>query len=117
MPSLRLVQMTVYSSIVPLKSTEPTEDQSFSSFTSAFKMSSLEMNSTRTGRINLQSFEKIILLRFTGGDNSNKACFRRRREFFREFGDFIGNRETEIFLGNIIYFRDMTKKSGHLAQY
>ena len=41
---------------------------------------------------------------FTGGDNFNKACFGRKTKFFRESGDFAGNRET-IFPGNITYFR------------
>ena len=34
----------------------------------------------------------------TGGDNSNKGCFGRKTNLFRESGDFAGNRETwEIF--------------------
>ena len=40
---------------------------------------------------------KYILL-VTGGDNSNKGCFGRKTNLFRESGDFAGNRETwEIF--------------------
>ena len=30
----------------------------------------------------------------TGGDNPNKVCFGRNTKFFRESGDFAGNRET-----------------------
>ena len=34
----------------------------------------------------------------TGGDSSNKGCFGRKTNLFRESGDFAGNRETwEIF--------------------
>ena len=34
----------------------------------------------------------------TGGDSSNKGCFGRKKNLFRESGDFAGNRETwEIF--------------------
>ena len=34
----------------------------------------------------------------TGGDSSNKDCFGRKTNLFRESGDFAGNRETwEIF--------------------
>ena len=34
----------------------------------------------------------------TGGDSSNKGCFGRKTNIFRESGDFAGNRETwEIF--------------------
>ena len=43
----------------------------------------------------------------TGGDNSNKGCFGRKTNLFRESGDFAGNRETwkcfgkcEIFSGH-----------------
>ena len=40
---------------------------------------------------------KYILL-VTGGDSSNKGCFGRKTNLFRESGDFSGNRETwEIF--------------------
>ena len=35
---------------------------------------------------------------WTGGDSSNKGCFGRKTNLFRESGDFAGNRETwEIF--------------------
>ena len=38
------------------------------------------------------------LIRPTGGDSSNKGCFGRKTNLFRESGDFAGNRETwEIF--------------------
>ena len=30
----------------------------------------------------------------TGGDSSNKGCFARKTNLFRESGDFAGNRET-----------------------
>ena len=30
----------------------------------------------------------------TGGDSSNKGCFGRKTNLFRESGDFAGNRET-----------------------
>ena len=44
-----------------------------------------------------QSLE-LILNKFTGGDRSNKGCFGRKTNLFRESGDFAGNRETwEIF--------------------
>ena len=34
----------------------------------------------------------------TGGDSSNRGCFGRKTNIFRESGDFAGNRETwEIF--------------------
>ena len=34
----------------------------------------------------------------TGGDSSNKGCFGRKTNLFRESGDFAGNRETwEMF--------------------
>ena len=40
---------------------------------------------------------KYILL-VTGGDSSNKGCFGRKTNLFRESGDFDGNREIwEIF--------------------
>ena len=55
---------------------------------------------------------KIVTLRtfvtFTGGDSSNKGCFERKTNLFRESGDFAGNRETwEIFFGKYEIF------SGH----
>ena len=41
---------------------------------------------------------KKNLLSPTGGDSSNKGCFGRKTNLFRESGDFAGNRETwEIF--------------------
>ena len=41
---------------------------------------------------------KIARAYGTGGDNSNKGCFGRKTNLFRESGDFAGNRETwEIF--------------------
>ena len=47
----------------------------------------------------------------TGGDSSNKGCFGRKTDFFRESGDFAGNRETwEIFSGNMRYFRDIEQR-------
>ena len=36
-----------------------------------------------------------------GGDNSNKVCFGRKTKFFRESGDFAGNRETRVFFREI----------------
>ena len=41
---------------------------------------------------------KRDIVRTTGGDSSNKGCFGRKTNLFRESGDFAGNRETwEIF--------------------
>ena len=39
------------------------------------------------------------LLRETGGDISNKGCFGRKTNLFRESGDFAGIRETWKFSG------------------
>ena len=42
--------------------------------------------------------EKPEGLFITGGDSSNKGCFGRKTNLFRESGDFVGNLETwEIF--------------------
>ena len=47
----------------------------------------------------------------TGDDSSFKGCFSRKTDFFRESGDFAGNRETwEIFSGNMRYFRDIEQR-------
>ena len=37
----------------------------------------------------------------TGGDSSNKGCFGRKTNLFRESGDFAGNRETWEFFREI----------------
>ena len=37
----------------------------------------------------------------TGGDSSNKGCFGRKTNLFRESGDFAGNRETWIIFREI----------------
>ena len=43
--------------------------------------------------------KSTIYVLITGGDSSNKGCFGRKTNLFRESGDFAGNRETwEIFL-------------------
>ena len=43
----------------------------------------------------VDNVEKSI---YTGGDSSNKGCFGRKTNLFRESGDFAGNRESwEIF--------------------
>ena len=52
----------------------------------------------------------------TGGDNSKKACFGRKTKFFRESGDFAGNRETRVYLGNMTYFRDIFGKFDIFAE-
>ena len=36
----------------------------------------------------------MLLVWATGGDSSNKGCFGRTTNLFRESGDFAGNRET-----------------------
>ena len=36
------------------------------------------------------------VLNKTGGDSSNKGCFGRKTNLFRESGDFAGNRESGI---------------------
>ena len=42
--------------------------------------------------------ELMRLFTPTGGVSSNKGCFGRKTNLFRESGDFAGNRETwEIF--------------------
>ena len=45
-----------------------------------------------------QAMSKTLMSIITGGDSSNKGCFGRKTNLFRESGDFAGNRETwEIF--------------------
>ena len=53
----------------------------------------------------------VIEVNFTGGDNSNKACFGRKTNFFpgiwrfcRESGD------SGIFPKNMTYFRDIFRE-------
>ena len=49
----------------------------------------------------------------TGGDNSNKVCFGRNTKFFRESGDFAGNRETwDNFRKILDIFGTLKKKTG-----
>ena len=56
------------------------------------------LNQTET---RIQAEDKIepqYKCRYYGGDSSNKGCFGRKTNLFRESGDFAGNRETwEIF--------------------
>ena len=41
---------------------------------------------------------ELTVVKMMGGDSSNKGCFGRKTNLFRESGDFAGNRETwEIF--------------------
>ena len=53
---------------------------------------------------------KKNLLSPTGGDSSNKSCFGRKTNLFRESEDFAGNRETWEFFGKYEIF------SGHWAK-
>ena len=46
----------------------------------------------------------IFLGNTTGGDSSNKGCFGRKKNLFRESGN-LGN-----FSGNMRYFRDMEQR-------
>ena len=49
----------------------------------------------------------------TGGHNSKKGCFGRKAKFFREPGDFAGNRETrEIFWERRNYSGTLQEKTG-----
>ena len=49
----------------------------------------------------------------TGGDNSKKGCFGRKAKFFRESGNFAGNRQTrEIFWERRKYSGTLQEKTG-----
>ena len=51
----------------------------------------IEKKVSSSRSLNCLFFINIIA---TGGDSSNKGCFGRKTNLFREFGDFAGNRET-----------------------
>ena len=56
------------------------------------------------------NFRKISVWKTTGGGSSNKGCFGRKTNLFRESGDFAGNRETwEIFREIWVIFGTLSK--------